>query len=206
MRLGARRSVEAGGGGGQRGRPAELLKVRGAERGASPRSGRGQLQPHQPPAVVVAVPADEAERFHPVGQLDRAVVADEQVGRQFADGRLGGSGWMRSTSSNWCWAVVRPATAACSWLQRRNRCRATREASRFSYPRSSNDVSTLPHTKPRGLILSDHDRSVPMLKDRGWRSEEVRPEEDRHRSAGRAAGRLGRRHRVRPPATASTGS
>jgi hypothetical protein len=60
--------------------------------GASPRSGRGQLQPHQPPAVVVAVPADEAERFHPVGQLDRAVVADEQVGRQFADGRLGGSG------------------------------------------------------------------------------------------------------------------
>jgi hypothetical protein len=90
VRLGARRGVEAGGGGGgQRGEPAELLKVRGAERGASPRSGRGQLQPHQPPAVVVVVPADEAERFHPVGQLDRAVVADEQVGRQFADGRAG---------------------------------------------------------------------------------------------------------------------
>lgn len=88
MRLGARRSVEAGGGGGQRGRPAELLKVRGAERGAAPRSGWGQLQPHQPPVVVV-VPADKAERFHPVGQLDRAVVADEQVGRQFADGRAG---------------------------------------------------------------------------------------------------------------------
>jgi hypothetical protein len=89
VRLGARRGVEAGGGGGgQRGEPAELLKVRGAERGAAPRSGWGQLQPHQPPVVVV-VPADEAERFHPVGQLDRAVVADEQVGRQFADGRAG---------------------------------------------------------------------------------------------------------------------
>jgi hypothetical protein len=66
--------------------------VGGAQAGHPPCPGRGQPHPDQPPVVVVAAPADQPEGLGPVGQLDGAVVADQEVRGQLADGRAAGVG------------------------------------------------------------------------------------------------------------------
>jgi hypothetical protein len=65
----------------------ELLEVEGRESFQSLSTSVGELQPDHPVVVVVAVSHDKASGIGPVDQLDRAVMAQEQVVGDFAHGR-----------------------------------------------------------------------------------------------------------------------
>jgi hypothetical protein len=55
-------------------------------------AARGQLHDHAPPVGRVPPPPDQPEPDHPVHEADGAVMADEKLRSQEADGRLTGSG------------------------------------------------------------------------------------------------------------------
>jgi hypothetical protein len=133
LSLGGLGRIGAGHGGGRRRKALNLLQVRGAECRHAPLAGAGQLQPDDPAIAVAASPADQPERFHPVGQLDGAVVADQQIGGDLADGR---AAWVGTAADHQQQLVLgggEPAAVACSWLQRRNLRSLTRKASSCSY-------------------------------------------------------------------------
>lgn len=49
---------------------------------------RRQPNPHLAPVFGTGMPLDRAGALHPVHQFDRAVMLDEEPGRDFTDGRL----------------------------------------------------------------------------------------------------------------------
>ena len=76
----------------RRSEASELLEVGGGESIEHPTALRGELEPHETSVATVAVPAHQAGPLGPVDELDRAVVAEQEMLGDVTDRRIVGPG------------------------------------------------------------------------------------------------------------------